>query len=64
MEENHKPEDVSFEYYAHRGLSRATCDLVKRREDILAGQVLPRWPLSRKTCLTCAFRAQCDYPHL
>ena len=38
--------------------------LVRRREDILAGQVLPRWPLSRKTCLTCAFRAQCDYPHL
>ena len=38
--------------------------LVRRREDFLAGQVLPRWPLSRKTCLTCAFRAQCDYPHL
>ncbi len=38
--------------------------LVRRREDILAGQVLPRWPLSRKTCLTCAFRAQCEYPHL
>jgi CRISPR-associated exonuclease Cas4 len=38
--------------------------LVRRREDILAGRVLPRWPLSRKACLTCAFRAQCDYPHL
>ena len=34
--------------------------LVKRREDILAGRVLPRWPVSRKTCLSCAFRAQCN----
>ena len=34
--------------------------LVKRREDILAGRVLPRRTLSRKTCLTCAFRVQCD----
>ena len=38
--------------------------LVKRREDLLAGRVLPRWPVSRKTCLTCAFRTQCDYSHL
>jgi len=34
--------------------------LVKRREDILAGRVLPRRTLSRNTCLTCAFRVQCD----
>lgn len=34
--------------------------LVRRREDILAGRVLPRRPQSRKTCLSCAFREQCD----
>ena len=34
--------------------------LVRRREDILAGRVLPRRPQSRKTCLSCAFRGQCD----
>lgn len=34
--------------------------LVRRREDILAGRVLPRRPWSRKTCLSCAFRGQCD----
>lgn len=34
--------------------------LVRRREDIFAGRVLPRWPQSRKTCLSCAFRGQCD----
>lgn len=34
--------------------------LVKRREEILAGRVLPRRPRSRKTCLSCAFRRQCD----
>ena len=34
--------------------------LVWRREDILAGRVLPRPPWSRKTCLSCAFRGQCD----
>lgn len=34
--------------------------LVKRREDVLAGRILPRWSLSRKTCLSCAFRAQCN----
>ncbi len=34
--------------------------LVRRREDILAGRVLPRRPRSRKTCLLCAFRGQCD----
>lgn len=38
--------------------------LVSRREDILAGRVLPRRPRSRKTCLSCACRGQCDrlYP--
>ncbi|WP_068635368.1 PD-(D/E)XK nuclease family protein [Thauera butanivorans] len=34
--------------------------LVRRREDILTGRVLPRRPQSRKTCLSCAFRGQCD----
>ena len=34
--------------------------LVRRREDILADRVLPRRPQSRKTCLSCAFRGQCD----
>jgi len=34
--------------------------LVRRREDVLAGRVLPRWSYSQKACLTCAFRAQCD----
>ncbi|MCK0508210.1 PD-(D/E)XK nuclease family protein [Aromatoleum anaerobium] len=38
--------------------------LVGRREGILAGRILPRWSPSRKACLTCAFRAQCDHPHL
>ena len=33
--------------------------LVRRREGILAGSVLPHWPLSRNTCLSCAFRPQC-----
>ena len=34
--------------------------LVTRRQDILAGRILPRWPLSQKTCLSCAFRSQCN----
>ena len=34
--------------------------LVRRREDILAGRVLPCRSQSRKTCLSCAFRRQCD----
>ena len=38
--------------------------LVRRREEVLAGRALPCWPLSRKACPTCAFRTQCDYPHL
>ena len=37
--------------------------LVRRREGILAGRVLPRGPLSPNTCLSCAFRPQCR-PHL
>ena len=36
--------------------------LVKRREDIFAGRVLPRSSYSQKACLTCMFRAQCDHP--
>jgi CRISPR-associated exonuclease Cas4 len=38
--------------------------LVRRREDVLAGRVLPRWSYSQKACLTCAFRAQCDHPRV
>ena len=34
--------------------------LVRRREDVLAGRALPRRLLSRETCLSCAFRAQCN----
>ena len=34
--------------------------LVRRREDVLADRVLPRRPQSRKTCLSCVFRGQCD----
>lgn len=34
--------------------------LVRRREDILTGRVLPRRPQSRKTCFSCAFCGQCD----
>lgn len=34
--------------------------LVRRREDIFAGRVLPLRARSRKTCLSCAFRGQCD----
>ena len=38
--------------------------LVRRREDVLAGRVLPRSSYSQKACLTCAFRAQCDHPRV
>ena len=34
--------------------------LIRRREEILAGRILPLGHLSRKTCLSCAFRAQCN----
>ena len=34
--------------------------LVRRREEILAGRILPRWPVSLKTCDTCAFRGECE----
>jgi len=33
--------------------------LIKRRDDVLAGRVAPRYPESRKMCRTCAFRSQC-----
>jgi CRISPR-associated exonuclease Cas4 len=36
--------------------------LVRRREDVLAGRVLPRWSYSQKACPICAFRAKCDHP--
>jgi CRISPR-associated exonuclease Cas4 len=35
-------------------------DLVRRREAILAGRVPPHWPLTRRTCLKCAFRTHCN----
>lgn len=34
--------------------------LVRKREDILAGRILPRGPISPKTCDTCAFRQECE----
>ena len=34
--------------------------LVRRREGILAGRVLPRWPSSLKTCDACSFRGNCN----
>lgn len=38
MEENHKPEDVSFEYYPHRGLSRATCEIYDLKTKLVRGE--------------------------
>lgn len=38
--------------------------LIKKREDILAGRVMPRRLHSRNACLTCVFRAQCDHPRV
>ena len=38
--------------------------LIKKREDILAGRVMPRQSHSRNACLTCVFLAQCDHPHV
>ena len=34
--------------------------LVRRREEILAGRILPRRPSSLRTCDACAFQADCD----
>jgi CRISPR-associated exonuclease Cas4 len=38
--------------------------LIKRREDILAGRVVPHYAESPAICRTCAFRAECDSPQL
>jgi hypothetical protein len=38
--------------------------LVRRREDVLAGRVLPRWSYSQKACPICAFQAKCDHPRV
>ena len=38
--------------------------LIKKREDILAGRVMPRRSHSRNACRTCVFRAQCDHPRV
>jgi len=38
--------------------------LVRRREDVLAGRVLPRGSYSQKACPICAFRAKCDLPRV
>ena len=38
--------------------------LVKRRQDILAKRVEPRYAESKAMCRTCAFRSECDSPTL
>ena len=35
--------------------------LVRRREDVLAGRVLPSGPRSRKMCSACTFQARCSW---
>jgi CRISPR-associated exonuclease Cas4 len=37
---------------------------VRRRQDILANRVEPRYAESKAMCRTCAFRSECDGPHL
>ncbi len=34
--------------------------LIRRREALLAGRVLPRWPVSLRACDACPFRARCS----
>lgn len=34
--------------------------LIRRRGDLLAGRLLPRRPLSLRTCDTCSFRGRCS----
>jgi len=34
--------------------------LIRRRDDLLAGRLLPRRPLSLRTCDTCSFRGRCS----
>lgn len=36
--------------------------LVRRREELLARQIAPRYSMSQKMCRKCAFRLQCDHP--
>jgi CRISPR-associated exonuclease Cas4 len=43
---------------------REVTALINRRKDILEGSVAPRYAASAKTCRSCAFRSQCDGPHL
>ncbi len=38
--------------------------LVRRRQDILANRVEPSYAESKAMCRTCAFRSECDSPHL
>lgn len=50
-------------YAAHRVdlmTGAGVLDLVRRREDILAGRVEPRHASHRATCRTCAFRSECE----
>lgn len=35
--------------------------LIKKREDILSGRVMPRRSYSQNSCHTCVFRAQCNH---
>ena len=52
---------------AHRVelMSRAdVLALIKRREDILANRVVPRYAESPGICRNCAFRSECDSPYL
>jgi CRISPR/Cas system-associated exonuclease Cas4 (RecB family) len=62
-----KTPSKSTRHIAHRVelmLESHVVDLVRRREDILTGRVVPRYADSQKMCRTCAFRSQCDNPHL
>ena len=43
---------------------RVVVALVRRREEILANRVEPRYAESKAMCRTCAFRSECDGPHL
>lgn len=40
--------------------AREVVALHRRREDVLAGRVLPRYAQSPKACSECPFRARCD----
>lgn len=61
-----KTASKSVRHTAHRVelmLESDVVDLVRRREDILARRVAPRYAKSQKMCRTCVFRSKCDNPH-